>query len=155
MKAVEHGLDVGMGLLIIVLSVSTALYGLVSYSKTDLYNGLKDKNTVNIEGSVIPADNVISKDIRELSLSLVAAAQNRDNIRKLNLIIRHAINTDDTPYEANYSLIENYDETYDAIVAAMAKYSYESPYGYLLDQGHYQAFVTSDQSNITCYILVK
>lgn len=155
MKAVENGIDLGMGLLVIVLCLSTAFFGLSSYSKTDLYNGLTDKNTVDVEGTILPSDNVLSKSVHELTLSLVAAAQNRDNIRQLSIVIKHKTNPNDIIFEDNYSLIENYDETYLTIRNAMDQYIIESPFGEQLNKGNYQAFVTSDQSNITCYFLVN
>ena len=155
MKTFENGLDLGMGLLIIVLCLSTAFHGLVLYSKADLYNGLTDKNTVNVESSIIPADNVLSKTTHELTLALVAAAHNRDNIRQLSIVIKHSTDTNDTIFESNYSLIENYDDTRFVIEEALAIYKLNSDYGDLLDAGQYQAFVTSDQSNITCYFLIK
>lgn len=155
MKSIDNGIDLGMGLLIVVLCISTALYGLVSYSKLDLYNGLQDKNTADIEGSLQPSDDVATKSIHDLTVALVAAAQNRDNIRQLSIIIKHKVDTDSYIFEDNYSLIENYRDTRKTIDDAMAEYAANSSYGSLLMNGHYQAFVTSDQSNITCYFLVE
>lgn len=155
MKAIENGIDLGMGLLVIVLCMTTSLFGLSNYAKSELYRGLNDKNTVNVNGSIPASDTVLTKSIHELTLSLVAAAQNRDNIRQLSIVIKHKINPTDVVFEDNYSLIENYDETYKVIQTAMAKYIETSPFGARLEDGHYQAFVTSDQSNITCYFLVN
>lgn len=155
MKSIETGLDIGMGLLIIVLCLSTGFHGLVLYSKTDLYNGLQDKNTVDVAGTILPSDNVLSKTNRELILTLVAAAHNRDNIRQLGIVIKHATDTNDIIFENNYSLIENYDDTEAVMQDAIATYIAASPYGGLLAAGHYQAFVTSDQSSITCYFIVE
>lgn len=155
MKSIDNGIDLGIGLLIIVLCLSTALFGLVSYSKLDLYNGLADKNTVDIESSLKPSDTVISKSIHELTVALVAAAQNRDNIRQLSIVIKHKLDTNSYVFENNYSLIENYKDTRATIMDAIKDFKEKSPYGSLIDAGQYQAFVTSDQSNITCYFILE
>lgn len=169
MKAMENGIDLGMGMLIIILCMSTALFGITKYAKSDLYRGLQDKNTVDVEGTVLPADNVFSKQQHELALGLVSAAQNRDNIRRLTIVIKekNAVDEETHPlydptkvyFKQNYSLIENYEETNTTIENAIQEFVNSAPYEcvqryYSTNPVRVQTFVTSDQSNITCYILL-
>lgn len=155
MSTIEHALDVGLGIVIIVLCLSTIMFGLVRDSKLNYYDGLADKNTVDVDGTLLASDNIVSKSVHELALALVASAQNRDNIRQLGIVIKHKTDFNSYVFEDSYSLIENYENTYLALNQAMEDYSFNSEYGYLIDSGQFQAFVTSDQSNITCYILVE
>ena len=174
MKSVENGIDLGMGILVIILCMSTALFGLTRYAKQELYNGLNDKNTVNVEGTVLPTDTVIIKEDHELAIALLAAAQNRDNIRRLTIVIKEKNAVEDENsrfydpskiyFKQHYSLIENYEDTMQTIEDAIQEFLSVAPiecinryYAGLANPNtsYVQKFVTSDQSNITCYILLS
>lgn len=155
MKFIENGLDLGLGLIILTLTVSTSLLGLKHYLHQDLYKGLPDKNTVDVEGSVLPSDNILSKDILELSLTLTASIINTDNTRQINITIKAKNDNSDVALIENKSLTQPFKDTKELLENAIKEYCETSSHRDNLINGKYQSFVTADQSSITCYILVE
>lgn len=156
MKAIEQGLDLGVGLLVLGLSVSTAFYGLTSYMQTDLYRGIQDKNTINVEGTLLPSENIPNRSFEDLALTLTAAIQNSDNVRQLKVIIKGKLDPAIPEQAEEQSLQSSFEDTRRMLIDCIARYKVlDNYYGTRIDNGHFQAFVTTDQSNITCYILVE
>ena len=82
MEELETGFDIGIGLLILVLTLSTAYLGYKTYLQLDLYHGLKDKATIKVAGGPVVSDNVPSLTLEDLAIIMTATSQNKDNVRQ-------------------------------------------------------------------------
>ena len=92
MKTLENGIDLGVGLLILVLSLSTALYGLLVYHRIPLNHELLDKNTAGTEAHLLASDDIADSSIEKIALTLTASAENVDNVRSIVVKIYPASN---------------------------------------------------------------
>lgn len=158
MKSLENGIDLGVGLLILVLSISTALYGLVLYKQTPLNHELLDKNTIGVETHLLASDDIDNSTLESIALTLIASAENVDNVRSIVIRVLPAENLNGAEAHVTSVALQTYDQALAILYQAVQLYKDSYPgteYAQHLAQGKYKTFVTETQSGVTAYILIE
>lgn len=158
MKSLENGIDLGVGILILVLSVSTALYGLVQYIQTPLNQELLDKNTTGIETHLLVSDDLDSTTLESAAVTLIASAENVDNVRSIVVKVLPASNLNGQSVQITSVALQTYSQAVAILYQAVDFYKTTYPgteYTQHLEQGKYKTFVTETQSGVTAYILIE
>ena len=160
MKSLENGIDLGAGLLIMVLAMSTAFSGLKIYSNTQLNHELVDKNTTGHEAHLLASDDLVNTSIEDLAITLIASSVNVDNVRAITVKIIPAANLDaPEQLEVVTNFLPRYSSALDTLNDAINDYITTSfpgtTYAQHLAAGKIKCFVTEQQSGVTAYILIQ
>lgn len=155
MKSIEAALDIGIGIVILTLVIATAYVGLRRYNASDLRHEVSDKNSVDTRGQVMASDTITNVSFDDICYTLLSAAENKDNVRVLNIDIRAKLDTTDIPVHYICGAINSFTDAGHELDIAIGAYKAHSTHAANLTNGKYQVFVTTRQSDVTCYIIVE
>lgn len=162
MKSIENAVDLGLGLLILILVANTALYGLNLYQRKNLNQELKDKNTVSVIVHTPASDNLTYTSLDDMEMAIFSASRNRDNVREITIEVVAANNTFDTPVVYSCGAIHELSDVRNYVSKAIKDYSKQcetndvsAQYKYSLDNKLWTLLTTEEQGKIVMHILLK
>lgn len=163
MKSIENAIDLGVGIIILVLVASTAFFGLMKYARQDIRHELSDKNTVSMDNiKVLAFDDIAQGTDRQMEEAVLAAAENKDNIRETRVLVKTKNSTDDATIAGSKVVIKVLTDTTMATIQKAekeAKAEFVSTYGdvyqTLLDNHKYKSATTLVHGLLTCYIIIE
>lgn len=157
MKSIENAIDLGLGLLILVLVANTAFYGLKLYLARDLNAELSDKNTVNTIVRTPVTDDLSYLDLDSMELAVFAASRNKDNVREIHIIVRGRNDVSDPATDVTCGAVHSLADIRSYTNSALYNYIHKGTGKHVAsaELQNWTLITTEEQGRITMHILLN